>query len=471
MGHGSISSAPRVRSREGRGTWEVLDGEGSGRSGEDATGVPVLGLLPRLLADPAGLTAEMMRATDDVVPMRIGPATIYFVHHPDHLRHLLLDNYQSYSKGPFFARSDIMVGNGLVVVHGEPWRRQRRMMQPPFAPQRLAAIVPAVAAVAAERIAAWRTARGPLEMWAEMSGFTMRALLKTMFGADIDDARIARFDRAFDVLGRHVAVRGPTFFLPEWFPLPGRSAALAAAGELRRIIDDIVAERRRAGAGDDLLGLMLAARDESGEGMSEEQIRDEIKTAVFAGYDSTATGLAWTWYLLATHPESTERARAEVLRVMPEGLPTAEQIGRLEYLGRVFQEALRLYPPFSFTPRMALQDDVIGSQRIPAGATLIFSNYAVNRSPAFWEHPDSFYPDHFLPEQVARRHRFAYQPFGAGPRVCIGAGMATLEAKIMLALALRDYDIVRPASTPVMKARFGTSRAQGGVWIELRARA
>jgi cytochrome P450 len=308
-------------------------------------------------------------------------------------------------------------------------------------------------------------------MWHEMSTFTMRALLTSMFGTNIDDAMIARIDRAFDVLGRHVEVRGPTFFLPEWFPLPGRAGALAAADELDRIIDGIVAERRRTGSViDDLLNLMLAARDESGEPMSQVELRDEIKTAMFAGYDSTATGLAWTWYLLATHPESARRAREEVLHVVPEGAPTYEQLGRLEYLGRIFQEALRLYPPFSFHPRMALADDMIGSQRIPARATLFISNYAAGRNPAFWEHPDAFFPDHFLPDQVARRHRFAYQPFGAGPRVCIGAGLATMEAKTMLALSLRDYDIVRPASTPVMKARFGTTRAEGGIWIELQRR-
>jgi cytochrome P450 len=306
-------------------------------------------------------------------------------------------------------------------------------------------------------------------MGREMSVFTMTALLKTMFGMAIDESLVERFDRVYDVLGKHVAVRGPTFFLPEWFPLPGRKAALAAVNELHAMIDGIVAERRRAAEpGTDLLGLMLAARDESGAGMSPEQLRDEIKTALFAGYDSTATAISWTWYTLATHPESARRARDEVLRVMPEGAPTAQQVAELAYLGRVFQDTLRLYPPFSFHPRMALEDDVIGGQRIPAGTNLLYSNYAPGRNPAFWEYPDSFYPDHFLPEHVGKRHRFAYQPFAAGPRVCIGMAMATLEAKIILALALRSYDIVRAANTPIMQARFGTTRAKGGIWIELR---
>lgn len=436
-----------------------------------ARGVPVLGVLPRLLADPAALAAELMRETDDVVPLRVGPATVYFVHHPDHLRHIMLDNYKNYSKGPLFARADLLLGEGLVLNHGDSWLRQRRMMQPPFAMQRLAQLVPTLAAVAADKLDTWRQAKGPLEMWTEMTSITMSALLKTMFGMNTDEALIRRFDCAFDVVGRHVAVRGPTFFLPEWFPLPGRKDALAATDELHSIIASIVAERRKSGhAGNDLLGLMLAARDEDGRGMTETQLRDEIKTAVFGGYDSTATGLAWTWYLLATHPESARRARDEVMRVMPEGLPTAEQIHQLDYLGRCFQEALRLYPPLSFHPRMAIEADVIGGTSIPAKATLLYSNYAPNRNPAFWRHPDSFDPDHFLPDEVAARHRFAYQPFGAGPRVCIGQNMAMIEAKTVLALGLRAFDLVRATNTPVMQARFGTTRAKGGIWLEVKQR-
>ena len=435
-------------------------------------GVPILGVLPRLLRDPAGLAVDLMRATDEVVPLRVGPATLYFVHHPDHLRHILLDNYRNYPKGPLFARADMIVGKGLVVTEGDDWLRQRRLMQPPFAQQRLARIVPSIVEVARERIATWRASDGPLEMWREMSAFTMSALLRTMFGMNVDDALIERFNQAYEVLGRHVAVRGPTFFLPDRFPLPGRSKALAAVADLHRLIDGIVAQRRGSGhLGDDLLGLMLAARDESGAGMSEAQLRDEIKTAVFAGYDSTATGIAWTWYLLATHPESAQRAREEVLRVMPDGDPTFEQIGALDYLGRAFQEALRLYPPFSFHPRMAIAADVIGGRAIPAGATLIYSNYAPGRNPAYWQHPDAFYPDHFLPEHAAKRDRFAYQPFAAGPRICIGMTLATLEAKIMLALALRSYDRLHAVNTPQMQARFGTTRAKGGIWIALRKSA
>jgi cytochrome P450 len=438
---------------------------------EAPRGLPLLGMLPRLLRDPARLAVQLMHEGDRVVPLRLGPVQAFFVHHPDHLRHIMLDNQRNYTKGPLFARADLLVGQGLVVNEGEAWLRQRRLLQPPFAPQRMAAIIPRIVEAAQERVAAWRRASGPIEMGHEMSVFTMTSLLKSMFGIPVDDALLARVDRLFDVLGQHVALRGPTFFLPESFPLPGRSKALAAVAELHELIDEMIAARRGSDRGaTDLLGLMLEARDETGAGMTEIQLRDEIKTMIFAGYDSTAAGLAWTWSMLATHPESARRARGEVLRVLPEGDPSMAQLGELQYVGRVFQDTLRLYPPFSFHPRTAIADDVIAGQRIPAGSTLIYSNYAPGRNPAYWDYPDAFYPDHFLPEQVARRHRFAYVPFGAGPRMCIGMSLATLEAKVLLALALRELEIARPLNVPIMQARFGTTRARGGIWLELRAR-
>ncbi|HEX8793943.1 MAG TPA: cytochrome P450 [Polyangiaceae bacterium] len=432
---------------------------------------PLLGVLPRLIADPTGLFVEAMRDEEEVVPLPIGPVTAFFVHHPDHLRHIMLDNQKNYSKGPLFQRADIMIGNGLVVNHGDSWLRQRRMMQPPFSAARVASIVPVVVDAAKERIDAWRPESGPMEMWGAMSSYTMSALLRAFFGMQVDDVLIARIDKAFDVLGRHLALRAPTFFLPEWFPLPGRRKALAARAELDRIIADMVDSRRKKGKeGNDLLGLLLAARDDAGRPMTDEQLSDEVKTSIFGGYDSTATGLAWTWHILATQPEAARQVHEEILRVMPEGDPTFEQIDQLKVLGRVFQETLRLYPPFSFHPRTALKDDVIGTRRIPAGSMLLYCNYATNRHPGFWENPDSFDPDRFLPENVARRHKFAYQAFAAGPRICIGAALATLETKIMLALALRKFRIVRPTNVPVMQARFGTTHAKGGIWLELAAR-
>lgn len=436
-------------------------------------GLPVLGALPRLIADPTGLAVDLMRRTDDVVPLKLGPVDAYFLHHPDHLKHIMLDNWRNYTKGPLFARADILLGNGLVLAHGEDWIKQRRLMSPPFSPRRLETIVPTIAEVVVERLARWRGAGGgELEMWREMSSITMTALLRSIFAASIDEDTVRRFVAALDTIVAHLHLRGPTFFLPERFPLPGRKAALRARDQLHAIVANIIADRRRTGveAGNDLLGLLLSARDEDGHCMPDEQLRDEIKTAVFGGYDTTATAIAFTMHVLASHPESADRARAEVMEVLPHGLPTAADLNQMDYLGRVFKETLRLYPPLSFHPRMAIDDDVIGSQRIPAGATLLYSNYAPGRNPAFWEHPDSFYPDHFLPEQVNARHRFAYQPFAVGPRACIGMAMALMEAKIVLALSLRDYDFVRPVKPLAFQGRFGTSRAKGGVWVEVRPR-
>lgn len=432
---------------------------------------PLLGYLPRLVADPAGLAAEAMHNTDQVVPLRLGPVTVPLLHHPDHLQHILLTNQKNYVKGPMFARVGMMLGDGLVLAEGEAWRRQRKLMTFPFAPKRLQSTIPTIAEVVDRHLLSWRSAGGgAYELKREASAITMRVLLQTFFTTSMDDTRLDRFVRSFQTLSAHLNVRGPTFFLPDRFPLPGRRGALAARVELHQIIDQLIAERRRSGVdGADLLGLFLSARDEEGAPMSDELLRDEIKTAIFGGFETTATGIAFTLHTLASQPDIAELARAEVLRVMPEGLPNAEQLSQLDYLGRVFKDVLRLYPPFSFHPRMALEDDVICGHPIRAGTTLFYSNYAAGRNPRYWAHPETLDPDHFLPEAVAQRHRFAYVPFAAGPRICLGMALAMIEAQVVLGLVLRDFEL-RALAPLVMKAKFGPTQARGGVQVELRPR-
>lgn len=428
----------------------------------------MLGALPSLVTDPAALAVRAMELTDEVVMLKLGPATVPLLHHPDHLRHVLRTNHRNYTKGPMFARAGLLLGKGLVLAEGDDWKRQRRRMTVPFAPKRLESTIPTVTAVIAEHLAGWRTAGGgALELKQEMSAVTMHVLLRTFFTTSMSERLLQRFVAAFQTLSGHLNVRGPTFFLPEWFPLPGRTKALAARRELHEIIDGIIADRRRSGEdGTDLLGLLLASRDEDGRAMDDELLRDEVKTAVFGGFETTATGIAFTLHTLATHPHVAERVREEVLRVMPTGLPGPAQVAALDYVGRVFQDVLRLYPPFSFHPRMAIEDDVICGCPVRAGSTLLYSNYAAGRNPRYWAHPGELDPDHFLPEAVAARHRFAYVPFAAGPRICLGMALALMEGKIVTALALRDFELHALAPL-VMKAKFGPSQAKDGVRVRV----
>lgn len=434
-------------------------------------GWPLLGHLPALVRDPAALAMRAMQLGDEVVDLQLGPVRVPLLHHPDHLQHLLLSHHRNYTKGPMFARVGLLLGDGLVLAEGEAWRRQRRRMTPPFAPKRLESTVPTVTEVVANHLDGWRrSGGGAFELKREIDAITMRVLLRTFFGTSMDDALLQRFVAAFRTLAGHMNVRGPTFFLPEWFPLPGRRAALRARAELHHIIDEIIGERRRAQtSGTDLLGLLLDARDEDEQTMSAELLRDEVKTAIFGGFETTATGIAFTLHTLCTHPEVAERAREEVLAVMPQGLPSAAQVAALDYVGRTFQDVLRLYPPFSFHPRMALADDEICGHRVRAGSTLFYSNYAAGRNPRFWANPDVLDPDHFLPDAVASRHRFAYVPFAAGPRICLGMALALMEGKIVTALILRDFEL-RALQPLVMQAKFGPTVAKGGVQVEVRPR-
>ena len=434
---------------------------------EIGRGLPLVGVLPQLLRDPSRLATQAMLATDHVVPLRLGPVTAFLAHHPEHLRHVLVDNYRNYEKGPLFAPASLVFGEGLVLREGEAWARQRKVMAQPFGAQRIRGLVPGISHVVSERLARWGEDDAAREMGYEMSRITMSVLLRALFGIPIGEPEVENVITALETMVGYLSVRGPLFFLSDGVPLPGRRRALEAREELRAIVDDAIAKRRDS-KGDDLIGYLQAARYEGGEAMPHELLRDEVIAMIFGGYDTTATGLAFTLHLLASHPELMRRGRAEALRVAPREALGPNQVDALDFIRRTFLDAIRLHPPFSFHPRVALRDDRIGAQRIPAGATVLCSNAAAGRNPAFWDHPDSFHPDHFLPEQVARRHPNAFAPFGAGPRACIGRQLAALEATVVLALVLRDFELARPVHPLVVRSRFGPSRAQHGVWIRVR---
>ena len=309
----------------------------------------------------------------------------------------------------------------------------------------------------------------PVEMVREMMNITLETIARTMFSRGVSDGDVRRMAEAFGVVLRHVSLRFATFWLSERVPLPGARRSRAAVRVLEEIVARVVAERRASGERpDDLLSMLLDARDaETGEPMSDCQLRDEVLTTLFGGYEATADSLAWTWHLLARHPEAEERLRGEVDAVMAGDAPTAEELGRMDYTRRLVMESMRLYPPFWWNLRAARREDVVGGTRIPAGATLLLVTYATHRHPEFWEDPDRFDPDRFLPEAVARRHRHAYVPFGTGQRACIGRHLAMLEVPLALAMLTRRF---RAASIPgrdVVYRAETSLRARGGLWMRV----
>lgn len=440
-------------------------------------GRPLVGVLPELLRDGPELCVRAMRANPrSVARLRVGPASLYVVHHPDHVQHVMVENNRNYWKGPAFNRAAFFFGRGLVMNEGESWLHQRRLMSPAFSHARVAGLVPIMADVVRRKADTWQQAARagrPVEMVHEMMTITLEIITRTMFSSGVTDEDVRRMADAFGVVLRHISLRFATFWLPERVPLPGAARTRAAVARLEEIVRRVVAQRRRSGERpDDLLSMLLDARDAAtGAPMSDRQLRDEVLTTLFGGYEATADSLAWTWHLLSRHPEADARFRDEVDAVMADDAPMAEELGRMDWTRRVIMESMRLYPPFWWNLRAAHGDDVVGGARIPAGATVLLVTYATHRHPEFWDEPDRFDPDRFLPEAVAGRHRHAYVPFGAGQRACIGRHLAMLETPLVLSMLARRFRPVPVPGRPVVYRAEASLRAKHGVWMDLEPAA
>ncbi|HEY0512207.1 MAG TPA: cytochrome P450 [Thermoanaerobaculia bacterium] len=432
-------------------------------------GYPLVGVLPKLVRDPAGFCTAAMLEFNDLVRLNLGFASIYLVTLPDHIHHVLVDNHENYWKGKLFARARFLFGKGLVLNEGESWRHQRHLMQPAFAHRRVASLVPLMADVVEQRLAGWEAASlagRPINMGKEMMSLTLRIITKTMFSLSITDGQLTEMARAFNTALHHMTLRMFTFFLPEWAPLKGRQGCREAVATLEAMTYRTLRERRESGQDpDDLLAMLLSARDEAGRGMSDLEIRDEVMTTLFGGYEATADALTWAWYLLDQHPDVDARMREEVAAVTGGRTPTFEDLPRLTYTAQVAEETMRLFPPFWFYTRTAHGDDEIGGHRVPAGALVLLCPYATHRNPAYWEEPAAFRPERFAPERAADRPRNAYFPFGTGQRMCIGRHLAMLEMQLILAMVAQRY---RPRLTPgrPVVPRAGTSlRSEDGIWM------
>jgi cytochrome P450 len=259
---------------------------------------------------------------------------------------------------------------------------------------------------------------------------------------------------------------------PEWLPRRQPAAYRRAIAEFEALVSRIVSERRADGIDrGDLLSLLLAARDpETGMGMSDQQLRDEILTIFAAGHETTATALSWIWYLLAQHPEAEARLHEELDSVLGGRPPSFADLARLTWTRMIIEEAMRLYPPVHTIARTALGEDRIGGVRVPAGAIMSINIYVTHRNPKLWPQPERFDPTRFAPAEVAQRHRFAYLPFGGGPRICIGNGFAIAEAQVIIATIAQRYRVRLAPGHIVQPVGLVTLRAKSGIWVTLEPR-
>lgn len=416
----------------------------------------------------------------DVARLSTFPVSTYLVSHPEGVRHILRDNAGNYRKGAFFRSIALLQGQGLLTSEGEDWQAQRRAAQPAF---RQADPMPAYGAILtaeardlADRWRAVARSRQPVNVAAWMHRLTFRIAGRALLGIDPDD---------LDDLGRQLQGVGQqlrpllaagstgTGALPAWLPGPRRRRFRHAIAGYHAIAQRLIDQRRAAEQGSrreqmNLLDLLLAAAANGKR--SEQQVREQVITFIGAGVETAAQALSWTWYLLARHVEATDRLHAELDAVLGGSPPAPTDLPRLSYARMAIDEALRLYPPAAVIPRQANAADNIGGFEIRKHAGALISPYVTHRHEAFWADPTAFKPERFASGQEAARHRFAYLPFGAGPRVCIGQHVALMEMHLALTTLAQRYTLRLLPGRAVVPEMTTTLGPRGGLWMTVHER-
>lgn len=438
------------------------------------TGLALAKTLWMFGADRLGLMSSAARTYGDAVRLAPPPKPFYFFNHPDHAKHVLADNAANYHKGIGQVHARRALGDGLLTSEGELWRKQRRTMQPVFQARRIAGQAGAVAEEAAGFVDRLRRlpADQPVDVVHELTALTLGVLGRTLLDADLGEFQSigssfeAMQDQAMFELATMSAV-------PMWVPLPKQLRFRRARRDLQRIVDRLVADRvARDGSGtgrDDALSrLIQSTREDPDPQVGRQRMRDELVTLLLAGHETTASTLGWALFLVDRHPEVVERLHAEAVEVLGDRLPTYEDLPRLRYTNMVIEETMRLYPPVWMLSRKAQGTDEVGGYHVPAGADVLICSYTLHRHPAFWTRPERFDPDRFDPAAPSDRPRYAYIPFGAGPRFCVGNHLGLLEATFVLALLSRDLRLTGLPGHRVVPEPMLSLRVRGGLPMRVR---
>jgi len=427
----------------------------------------------RFVRDPIGLINESID--------KFGPTFYTYVgglHHgvvtiePELIQHVLQKNHRNYLKSPMhFDKVSHFLGNGLLTSEGDYWLRQRRLIQPGFHRAKLEALTVIMQQVIdrfLERFDAEIAQESTIDIAQKMMEVAFSVVANSLFSTNIDERELVRLSQLLTDLQEFIIrqIRQP--YLVPWFKLSGimRHHEQMAA-EFQQIVLDIIKDRRQSDEQhDDLLQMLLDARyEDTGEGMTDEQLFAESAIMFVAGHETSANALAWTWYLLAQHPEVVTKARAELDTVLGERKPTFADLPKLTYLTQIIEESMRLYPPAWLTDRIAAQDDEFQGVKIPKGTVVVTYFYGTHHAPDLWKNPEHFNPDRFAKDRKKQQAPFAYVPFGGGPRLCIGNNFAIMEMQLILAAMLRRYEFGLIDNQQVEMLPLITLRPKSGIWM------
>jgi cytochrome P450 len=427
----------------------------------------LIGNFPLFSSDPLAVFTRWAREFGDIFYYRAGWIQVYFLNHPDLIESVLVTQSQNFAKDKVIQNSRWFLGAGLLTSEGPEWRRQRRLCQPAFHRERLAGYGQTMAAYAEEMLATWQD-HEIRDIHQEMMQLTMRIVAKVLFSVEVkgDTESVAG---ALNVLMRHSS--GGRMILPpvlRHLPLPALIRVKQAVTELDAIVNRIIGRRRASGEDTgDLLSMLIAARDEDGSVMTDRQLRDEIMTFLLAGHETTAVSLSWTWYLLSQHPEVEQKLRQELNEILAGRTPRLEDLPRLPYTDKVVRESMRLYPPAWSLARTATKAMEIGGYHLPAGANVVVSPWILHRDPRFYTNPAQFDPERWSPAATQHLPRFAYFPFGGGPRLCIGASFAMMEVNLLLAAIAQRFQLRMVPGHPVVPLPSITLRPQHGMRMSM----
>ena len=433
----------------------------------------VLGNLPEFGADVLGFFTRCAREYGGIVRLRLAHRTAYLLSHPDYIEYVLVTNNKNFVKHSFSWRHvRAMFGQGLLTSEGDFWLRQRRLAQPAFHRKRIASYGGVMVAYTERMLDEWCDGE-VRNLHDDLMRVTLEIVTKVLFDGDVaKDVEAAAVGRALDALLEEAAVRlRRPFYIPDSIPLPGNIRYRRSVRTMDELVYRIIREHRSADrdAGD-LLSMLLEARDETGRGMTERQLRDEAVTILLAGQETVALALSWTWYLLSQHPTIERRLVDEVRQVLGDRPPYVSDFPALRYTERVIKEGMRLYPPAYSFGREAVDDCEIGGYAVPAGTTLFMSPWVMHRQPRYFEQPDAFMPERWDSDLAERLPKFVYFPFGGGPRLCIGSRFAMMEAVLLLAAIARRFHLSLVPERPVTPFPSMTLRPKDGIWVRLSER-
>jgi cytochrome P450 len=415
----------------------------------------------------------------DVVHYHFFDFQFYVLFHPQHVERVLLGKTGNFVKGITSRANPELFGNGLLTSDGDFWRRQRRLSNPAFHRQSLARYAEITVEEAARLMDGWKHG-DKRNIHNDMMNVTLRIVLRSLFGSELGE-NMRAIEPALDrIMVSSSGFHSIAFFLR--IPTPTRKRHFLAVEKLNEVVYALIARGREklksgegiaeeAGGAKDLLTLLLTARDDDGNSMSDQQLRDEVITLLLAGHETTALNLSWTWYLLAKYPEVEEKLHAELDAVLGGRPPSAADLPKLQYTDRVIRETLRLYPPAWRIFRRTEEPLEVGEYVLPAGANIVLSQWVTQRDPRWFSEPDRFHPDRWSEESAAKLPRFAYFPFGGGPRVCIGAGFAMMEATLLLATIAQAFRMRLAPGQRIEPLASITLRPKNGIHVELEERA